>query len=293
LNDGGTDDIDEELDAVEFLGNCNDYYTAPVALSWDLNRDGTYESPGNAMTFSASGLDGPSDLNVSAQAQHPFGGPPGVAATTIRVHNVAPQITGFELTDTSRQRLGIDVPFALVGLPVAVGATFTDPGLPDRQTAAIEWSDGAIDLQTVFTVFDEAFGDGAGALAHAHRYTLAGEYEIKVSVDDDDGGTGVRTAMVRIVTPKQAVMEIIALLDALIASTTDEKTRADLLQARDALAGKNDYSNNGALNKIQSGNRDAAIAMLAVAVNWLDKAGAGGADTTTLAGLVQQVAAAL
>jgi hypothetical protein len=88
-------------------------------------------------------------------------------------------------------------------------------------------------------------------------------------------------------------MEIIALLDALIASTTDEKTRADLLQARDALAGKNDYSNNGALNKIQSGNRDAAIAMLAVAVNWLNKAGAGGADTTTLAGLVQQVAAAL
>jgi hypothetical protein len=88
-------------------------------------------------------------------------------------------------------------------------------------------------------------------------------------------------------------MEIIALLDALIASTTDAKTRADLLQARDALAGKNDYSNNGALNMIRSGNFESAIAMLGITVNWLNKASASGADTTTVTALVQQVAAAL
>jgi hypothetical protein len=293
LNDGGTDDIDDELDTVEFLSNCTSYYSSPVALSWDLDSDGTYESPGDAATLSAARLDGPSELNVSAQAQHPFGGSPGVAATTVRVHNVAPQIIGFALTNTSRQRLGIDVPFALVGLPVAVGATFADPGLPDRQTATIEWSDGTTDQQTTFTVFDEAFGDGAGTLGHAHRYALPGEYEIKVSVADDDRGEDVRTAMVRIVTPEQAVMEIIALLDALIASTTDAKTRADLLQARDALAGKNDYSNNGALNMIRSGNFESAIAMLGITVNWLNKASASGADTTTVTALVQQVAAAL
>ncbi len=293
LNDGGTDDIDDELDTVEFLSNCTRYYSSPVDLSWDLDSDGAYESPGDAATLSAAGLDGPSEIDVSAQAQHPFGGPPGVAATTIKVRNVAPQITDLGIANASRQRIGIDVPFALVGMPVGVGATFADPGLPDRQTAEIRWGDGAINQQSAFTLFDEAYGDGAGTLGHSHRYTLPGQYPIEVLVQDDDGGRGIRTAMVRIVTPEQAVREIITLLDALITSTTNATTRAVLLQARDALAGKNDYSNNGALNKIQAGNRDAAIAMLGIAANWLGKAGASGADTTTLTALVQQVAAAL
>lgn len=292
MNDGGTDDISAELDAVQFLPNCTQHYATPVALQWDLNQDGSYESSGSAVSFSAALLDGPSVSTIGAKAQQ-AGSESAAVATTVTVRNVAPWVTAFTIRDNLGRRLGIDIPFALTGLPVAVGAAFTDPGLPDRQTARISWGDGAVDVQTAFSVFDEAFGDGTGRLGHAHRYTAGGEFTVEATVDDDDGGRGSQSSNVRVLTPEQAVGEIIAMLDALIAATLDDKVRADLRQARDALAGRNEYSNNGALNKIQAQNIDAANAMLSTALNWLGKAAAGGANTTTLSLLIQQVAAAL
>lgn len=292
MNDGGTDDINAELDAVDFLSNCDTLYSMPVALTWDLNQDSVYESSGSTISFSAASLDGPSVVSVDAKAQQ--GGSESAPLTTmITVRNVAPWITAFTITDNAGRSLGIDVPFALTGLPVAVGAAFTDPGLPDRQTASIAWGDGSTDVQSAFTVFDEAYGDGTGRLGHAHRYLAGGQFTVTVAVQDDDGGRGTQGAAIRILTPEQAVGEIIALLDAIIAATTDDKVRADLRQARDALAGRNEYSNNGALNKIRNGNVDAALAMLGITLDWLARAASGGADTATLSVLVQQVAAAL
>ena len=127
----------------------------------------------------------------------------------------------------------------------------------------------------------------------AHTYTAGGQFAVIAAVDDDDGGRGTRGETVTVLTPEQAVNELIAMLDALIALTTDDKALAYLRQARDALAGRNNYSNNGALNKIQGGNTSAAIASLDIALNWLAKASAGGADTSTIDSLIRQVAAAL
>lgn len=292
LNDAGTNDIDQEIDAVEFLPGCNQYYTAPVGLLWDLDINGSFETTGSQVTFSALAFDGPSEVVVPAQARHPFGGLPGQATARVIVRNVAPQLTQFRVTDGAGNQVNVDAPFVLTGLPVTVGSAFSDPGVLDHQTATLAWGDGSVEAQTAFTLFDEAFGDATGAVSHTHRYTLAGSYSIALSVTDDDGGAGSVATVVRVVTPEQAVVELIGLLDGVIASTTDNGVREDLEKARRALAG-NPNGNDGALDKIRAGNNQAAVAHLQQAITWLQQAQAGGADVVTHIALLEQVIAAL
>jgi hypothetical protein len=175
---------------------------------------------------------------------------------------------------------------------VTTSASFSDPGRLDHQTATLSWGDGSIDPQTAFTTFDEAFGDGVGAVSHRHRYTQAGTFPIALSVVDDDGGVGAQSTNVRVVTPLQAVQEIVGLLDSAIASTTDPNVLKDLEKARKALFG-NPNGNNGALDKIRNGNTQAAIAFLQQALSSLRKAQTEGADVTTLIALLEQVVTAL
>jgi hypothetical protein len=292
LNDRSTDDIDQEIDAVAFRDDCNDYYNAEVGLLWDLDRDGSYEATGPVVPFDAHGLDGPDVVDVPVRAQHPFGGPPGETIAAVTVRNVAPELTPLGLTDSAGNEVSVDVPFVLVGLPLTVSAGFADPGLPDRQTATLAWGDGALDAQGAFTIFDEAFGDGTGGATHKHRYARAGTFGIELSVTDDDGGVGRASAVVDVRTAEQAVEEVIALLDALIAGTVDAEVRKELERARKALAG-NPNGENGALDKIRDGEGGAAIAFLQEAISRLQRAGALGTDVATLIALLEQVIASL
>jgi hypothetical protein len=290
-NDGGTDDVNQKLDAVDFSDDCVRYYATAFALRWDLDRNGSFETTGAAVTFDALAFDGPSDVAVPVEAQHPSGGPVGRATAKVHVRNVAPQLTQLRVTDSAGRQVNVDVPFVLTKVPVTAGAAFTDPGILDHQTATLAWGDGAVESQTAFTAFDEAFGDGTGAVSHRHRYTLAGSFPIALSVADDDGGVGATSTVVRVVTPRQAVEEILALLDGAIAGTSDADVLKDLANARKALFG-NPSGNNGALEKIRDGNDKAAIAFLQQAISWLHRAqadGASDAGVATLTALLEQV----
>lgn len=292
LNDGGTSDIDQELDAVDFLDDCDRYYATPFALRWDLDLDGSHEATGSPVTFHAVAFDGPSDVAVPVQAQHPSGGPAGQATAQVRVRNVAPQLTEFRITDSAGHQVNVDVPFVLTMVPVTAGTVFSDPGVLDHQTATLAWGDGSVEPQTAFLTFDEAFGDGTGAVSHTHRYLLAGVHPIALSVADDDGGVGTESTAVRVVTPQQAVEEIIGLLDGLIAGTTDGDIRRDLEKVRKALFGSPN-GKNGALEKIRDGNNQAAIAFLHQAISWLQRAKEDGGDVAALIALLEQVVASL
>jgi hypothetical protein len=292
-NDRGTDDMDEKVSSVAFHPSCDQYYSAAFDLQWDLDLDGSHETTGTTVTFDARGVDGPSLVSVPVQARHPSGGAVGQATASVTVHNVAPHLTPLRLTDGGGRQVNVDVPFVLTGQPVTAGAGFTDPGVLDHQSATLAWGDGSVDLETAFTTFDEAFGDATGAVSHSHRYLLAGSYPIELSVTDDDGGLDAETSIVRVVTPEQAVEEVVGLLDTAIAGTTDGDVRKELEEARKALAGSNSESNNGALDKIRAGNDQAAIAHLQQAIDHLRRAGAGGADVATLIAILEQVVAAL
>jgi len=288
-------DMDQKIDAVDFLEDCDAYYATEVDLQWDLDGDGSYETTGNVVSFDAAGLDGPDVIDVPVQAQHPFGGAPGQTTALVTVRNVAPQLTPLSLRDSAGNAVNVDVPFVLTGLPLTVSATFEDPGLPDRQTALLVWGDGSTENNGTFTIFDEAFGDGVGEATHTHRYALPGTFEIELSVTDDDGGVGGESAIVEVLTPKQAVEAILALLDDAIANTTDADVLKELQKARKALAGSlEDVSANGALAKIRAGNDEAAIAfLLQQAIDRLRQAQAVGADVAVLIALLEQVVASL
>lgn len=298
LNDAGTDDMapqedtDHGVDKVDFLGDCDAYYNSPFLLQWDLDVNGSFETTGSPVTFSALAFDGPSVVNVPAQAVHPSGGQPGLATAVVTVRNVAPEISQFGITDGAGNQLNIAVPFALTGLPLTLGSGFTDPGVLDHQAAAINWGDGVIESNTAFTTFNEAFGDGVGAVSHTHTYNVSGTYALALAVADDDGGMDAEATTIRVVTPEQAVEEIIGLLDNIIAGTPNGNVRKDLEKARKALVGNPD-GNNGALEKIRNGNTQAAIAFLDQAIRDLRDAQAGGANVSMLIALLEQVSAAL
>lgn len=98
--------------------------------------------------------------------------------------------------------------------PVAVTATFSDPGfdnpatfevsenpspvVPSQEsfTAVVEWGDGT---ETTLTEAELTWSSGSpgvlstGALAAYHIYADDGSYEVTVCVTDDDGGSGCHT----------------------------------------------------------------------------------------------------
>ncbi|MEF8813562.1 MAG: PKD domain-containing protein [Halovenus sp.] len=82
-----------------------------------------------------------------------------------------------------------------------VNATFTDDDLTDTHTAEIDWDDGS----TTDVEVDQ--GAGYGSILAEHRYDDVGEYEVSVTVTDDDGASGTDTAVVTVenVAPDLAV----------------------------------------------------------------------------------------
>jgi hypothetical protein len=293
MHDGGTDNIDREIDRLLFGADCDAYYSAAVNLFWDLNRDGTFETQGTSANFSAAQVDGPANVQIPIEARHSMGGAPGTGFAAVTVRNVAPQLSQFRLLDSGGNQVNSTVPFVLTGLPVKVAADFSDPGVLDHQTAQVSWGDGATETNTAFNSFDEAFGDGVGSVSHIHLFNTPGTYTVELSVSDDDSGQDVESATVRVLTPEQALLEVIGMIDTAIANTTNADVRTSLQRARRALTGTNEHSNDGALQMLREDNPLAAVAFIETSVNWLQEAQNGGAIVAVPITLLKQVAAAL
>ena len=291
MNDAGTGNMYDNVDKIVFGSDCGDHYNAPVNLSWDLNGDGIFEVPGNIANFNA--IDGPTVIGIPVEARHSMGGAPGTVNAFVTIKNVAPQFSQFSFVDSGGNPISSVVPWVLTGLPVGLAANFTDPGVLDHQTAQISWGDGTSDPNTAFNLFDEAFGDGTGSLSHSHIFNAAGTYAVQLTINDNDADSDMESTNVRVVTPEQAVIELIAMIDAVIASTTDTKVRAQLQQARRALTGTNANSQDGALKMIRAGENEAAAAFALTSAQWLQQVAESGTDVAVPIALLQQVAAAL
>lgn len=92
--------------------------------------------------------------------------------TTVTVENADPTGT-VTSTDSSLGRVTL------------VAGEFTDPGWIDTHTVSIDWGDGTISDGVVGTQ-----GSGQGTWFGTHIYEPPGEYNVTVTVVDDDGGEG-------------------------------------------------------------------------------------------------------
>lgn len=293
--DDGSGDMDRNINAVRFLADCENYYAAPIQLTWDLDGDGAFDDGSStSIGLSAAALDGPSIATVRARAQSALGGASGESEAAIAVNNVAPRLTSFEVRDGTGLRIGIDVPFALLGLPLEVSATFVDPGQPDRQTASLDWGDGMVESSAAFEKFSDAYGGRLGALARSHRYAAAGEYPISLAVTDDDGGIGRVDGFVSVLGPADALQELIAMLGERIAATTESAARRSLELARLHLLGAREgMAGNGAVEKLSADQLTAARQKIRIAIAHLEDAAAAGCNVAAEASLLKQLLAVL
>jgi len=146
-----------------------------LAYTWDLDNNGSFETSGQNVSFSAALLDGPSSYTVQVRAVDP-GGLAAVSTASVDVTNVAPTVSA---------AFGASSVFC--GLNnAALTITFSDPAPADTHSAVIDWGDGS-----TVTV-----NPATSPLALSHTYTAAGVYTAAVSVSDDDGGAASAAASV-------------------------------------------------------------------------------------------------
>jgi uncharacterized protein len=135
----------------------------PVTFAWDLDGNGTFETPGQSVSYSAA--DGPAAPTVKVQVTDALGAS-SVAQATVNITNVAPTITSLTGSPAS----------TFVGEPVTFTGTATDPSGPDT-AAGFTW---AFDTGTGFVAF--------GGNGFVTSFAACGSYTVTAKAKDKDGG---------------------------------------------------------------------------------------------------------
>lgn len=144
----------------------------PLTYAWDLDNNGSFETVGQSVSFSAAALDGPTSQTVKVKATD-TGGLSAEASVSVDVTNVAPSVTaafGANSVSCGPNNGSLTV-------------NFSDPAAADTHTAVIDWGDG--NTQNVGAV--------TSPFSFQHTYALAGTYTATITVTDDDGGVGTVT----------------------------------------------------------------------------------------------------
>ena len=135
----------------------------PITYAWDLDGDGTFETPGQTVSYFAA--DGPATPTLNVRATDPSGAST-VETVTVTITNVAPTVMSLVPSATT----------GFVGDPVTFTGTATDPSSVD-----------------VAAGFGWAFATGAGfgpfgSNGFAVTYSACGTYTVDAEARDKDGG---------------------------------------------------------------------------------------------------------
>jgi hypothetical protein len=172
-NAGGPYTVNEGS-TVTLSATGTDPENGPLTYAWDLDNNGTFETPGQNVSF--AGLDGPATFTVAVQVTD-NGGLTAVASTTVIVNNVPPTVGTPTVTPEPSTE----------GNSVTANATFTDPagGFDEPYTCTVNYGDGSGDLTGVV--------NGYTCTGPAHIYPTFGSYTVTIGVTDKDGGTGTNS----------------------------------------------------------------------------------------------------
>jgi N-acetylneuraminic acid mutarotase len=173
---GGPYQVDEG-GSVEVTATATDPENGPLTYAWDLDNNGSFETPGQEVTFSAAGLDGPSTKTIAVQVTDDQ----NLTATsqaTVDVQNVAPTVGAITAPPDP----------TTLNTQITASALFTDPGTQDTHTAFWNWGDG--NTTAAGTVTET---NGSGSVSDTHTYTTPGVYTIILIVTDKDNAPTLQT----------------------------------------------------------------------------------------------------
>lgn len=157
--------------SAQLAGSGSDPDNDPLTYAWDLDNDGVFETLDQTAIFSAANLDGPSSQAVALQVCDDKGAC-ATDSAIVEITNVAPSVGAFAYSPQTIY-MGDPVSFA--------GTGYSDPAAADTHTGLWSWGDGA----------SEAASLSAGAVAGvSHIYTAPGIYTVRLTLTDDDGGSG-------------------------------------------------------------------------------------------------------
>jgi Big-like domain-containing protein len=166
-----------------------------LTYAWDLDNNGTYETSGSTVTFSAAALDGASSRTVGVQVTD-SGGATATDTATVDVTNVAPTAT-FTAPAT-----------AFAGLPFTLSLTSPqDPSIADTNAG-----------------FTYSYDCGDGTYAPTATCTPAdvGTLTVHGQIADKDGGSTAYTATVSVTVTFDSLCTLVR------AYSTDPKVADDL-----------------------------------------------------------------
>lgn len=157
----------------------------PLTYAWDLTDDGVDDF--TTITSTPSHAFVPRDdgtLTFRLRATDGAGATSEPASVTISVANVAPMVTALELPSA---------PVA-VNTEMTATARYTDPGVDDTHAVRFTWDwDPAIGVAAADAVSTNEIGT-EGSSVSGTTYGRAGVYTVRVTVTDDDAGTGERVS---------------------------------------------------------------------------------------------------
>jgi hypothetical protein len=167
--------------------------------------------------------------------------------------------------------------FVLPGDELTFTGSFTDLDPEDTHTATWAFGDGEIEGPT----------PAPDVTVATHSYANPGDYTVVLTVEDNNGGAGSADVTVEVITMDEGVTGVGEDIQIIIKAVEDEvptQVTNDLEAAKQFLMGNDTgNSNNGALDKLESGDLDAALNKIKQAIGQLQNVhDAGGADTTQL-----------
>jgi PKD repeat protein len=155
--------------SVLLTGSGSDPDGDPLTYAWDLDNDGTFETPGQSVDFLAAGLDGPSSQAVALQVCDDKDAC-DTSSSEVNITNVAPTVG-----DITAPTEPVEV-----DTPIEASASFNDPGTMDTHTATWDWGDSTV----------EPIDPATSPTSASHTYTEPRVYTVRLTVTDDDGDSG-------------------------------------------------------------------------------------------------------
>jgi probable HAF family extracellular repeat protein len=193
---GGPYSVDEGA-SISVTASGDDLEAGALAYAWDLDNDGTFETPGQSATFSAAALDGPSTNMINVQVTDE-GGLTATDQATVDVLNVAPTAT---FTTTSAK--------IIEGQSVTLSFSNPfDPGTADTAAGFLHSYDCTNDgnFEQVNTL----------VASYTCTYTNSGTFSALGRIADKDGGFTDYAVPVKVLTPREGTAGLIDQVQALI-----------------------------------------------------------------------------